>query len=146
MAIRKQLHDVLALTAELTHNNTNGDVRHTLVIDRMGLPEHETHRYIHELESLGMVKIQPQMNQNTDEKGREFRQIKACRNYHLTKLRANLWLIRLTAHLSGTLVTGFFKQYVCSIIIFSNLYKADFSKLMRKALMETYTVNSNTDK
>lgn len=75
MAIRKQLHDVLALTAELTHNNANGDVRHALVIDRMGLPEHETHRYIHELESLGMVKIQPRMNQTTDEKGREFRLI-----------------------------------------------------------------------
>ena len=73
MAIRKQLHDVLALTAELIHNNANGDVRHTLVIDRMGLPEHETHRYIHELESLGMIKIQPRMNQTRDEKGREFR-------------------------------------------------------------------------
>ncbi len=45
MAIRKQLHNVLALTAELGHNNVNEDVRHTLVIDRMGLPEHETHRY-----------------------------------------------------------------------------------------------------
>jgi hypothetical protein len=51
MAIRKQLHDVLELTAELTHDNVNEDVHHTLVIDRMGLPEHETHRYIHELES-----------------------------------------------------------------------------------------------
>jgi hypothetical protein len=46
MTIRKQLHDVLALTAQLTHNNVNEDVRHTLVIDRMGLPEHETHRHI----------------------------------------------------------------------------------------------------
>jgi hypothetical protein len=75
MAIQKQLHDVLALTAELTHNNVNEDVRHTLVIDRMGLPEHETHRYIHELESLGMIKIKPRMNRAIDEKGREFRLI-----------------------------------------------------------------------
>jgi KaiC/GvpD/RAD55 family RecA-like ATPase len=75
MAIRKQLHDVLALTAELTHNNVNENVRHTLVIDRMGLPEHETHRHIHELESLGMINIQPRMNPSTDEKGREFRLI-----------------------------------------------------------------------
>lgn len=75
MAIRKQLHDVLALTAELTHNNVNENVRHTLVIDRMGLPEHETHRHIHELESLGMIKIQPRVNHSTDEKGREFRLI-----------------------------------------------------------------------
>ena len=75
MAIRKQLHNVLALTAELGHNNVNEDVRHTLVIDRMGLPEHETHRYIHELESLGMIKIQPRMSHATDEKGREFRLI-----------------------------------------------------------------------
>jgi hypothetical protein len=37
VAIRKELHDVLTLTAELTHNNMNEDVRHTLVIDRMGL-------------------------------------------------------------------------------------------------------------
>jgi polysaccharide deacetylase 2 family uncharacterized protein YibQ len=75
MAIRKQLRDVLALTAELTHNNVNEDVRHTLVIDRMGLPEHETHRHIHELESLGMINIQPRMNHSTDEKGREYRLI-----------------------------------------------------------------------
>ena len=75
MAIQKQLHDVLALTAELGHNNVNEDVRHTLVIDRMGLPEHETHRHIHELESLGMIKIQPRVNHSTDEKGREFRLI-----------------------------------------------------------------------
>ena len=57
MTIRKQLHDVLDLTADLTRKNVNKDVRHTLVIDRMGLPEHETHRYIHKLESLGMIKI-----------------------------------------------------------------------------------------
>lgn len=75
MAIRKQLRDVLALTAELTHNNVNEDVRHTLVIDRKGSPEHETHRHIHELESLGMINIQPRMNHSTDEKGREFRLI-----------------------------------------------------------------------
>jgi predicted transcriptional regulator len=75
MAIRKQLHDVLELTAELTHDNVNEDVHHTLVIDRMGLPEHETHRYIHELESLGMIKIKPRMNRAIDEKGREFRLI-----------------------------------------------------------------------
>jgi hypothetical protein len=75
MALRKQLHDVLALTAVLTHNNVNENVRHTLVMDRMGLPEHETHRYIHELESLGMIKIQPRMNHAMDEKGREFRLI-----------------------------------------------------------------------
>ena len=79
MAIRKQLHDVLALVAELTHNNENEDVRHTLVIDRIELPEHETHRNIHELESLGLVKIQPRMNRTTDEKGREFRLINITR-------------------------------------------------------------------
>ena len=66
MVIRKQLHDVLALTAELAHNNVSKDVRHTLVIDHMGLPEHETHRYIHELESLGLIKIQPQMTHTID--------------------------------------------------------------------------------
>ena len=59
MAIRKQLHDVLVLTAELGHNNVNEDVHHTSVIDRIGLPEHETHRYTHELESLGLIRIQP---------------------------------------------------------------------------------------
>lgn len=79
VAIRKELHDVLTLTAELTHNNMNEDVRHTLVIDRIGLPEHETHRYIHELESLGLIRIQPRMNRATDEKGREFRLINITR-------------------------------------------------------------------
>jgi predicted transcriptional regulator len=88
MTIRKQLHDVLALTAELTHNNVNKDVRHTLVIDRIGLPEHETHRYIHELESLGMIKIQPRMNHATDEKGREFRLINIT-NEGLQELSSN---------------------------------------------------------
>jgi hypothetical protein len=63
MAIRKQLRDILALIAELRHNNVNEDVRHTLVIDRMELPVHETYKHIQELESLGFVKIQPQMNQ-----------------------------------------------------------------------------------
>ena len=75
MAIRKQLHNVLALTAELGHNNVNEDVRHTFVIDRMGLPEHETHRYIHELESLGLIRIQPRVSNAVDAKGREFRLI-----------------------------------------------------------------------
>ena len=75
MAIRKQLHDDLVLTAVLGHNNVNEDVRHTSVIDRMGLPEHETHRYIHELESLGLIKIQPRASHAVHEKGREFRQI-----------------------------------------------------------------------
>jgi DNA-binding transcriptional regulator LsrR (DeoR family) len=79
VAIRKELHDVLTLTAELTHNNMNEDVRHTLVIDRMGLPERETHRYIHELESLGLIRIQPRMNRATDEKGLEFRLINITR-------------------------------------------------------------------
>jgi hypothetical protein len=41
----------------------------------MGLPEHETHRYIHELESLDLIKIQPRMNHAIDEKGRQFRLI-----------------------------------------------------------------------
>ena len=77
--MRKELHDVLALTAELTNNNVNKDVRHTSVIDRMGMPEHETHRYIHELESLGLIKIQQRMNRTTDEKGREFRLINITR-------------------------------------------------------------------
>ena len=36
--MRKELHDVLALTAELTNNNVNEDVRHTSVIDRMEMP------------------------------------------------------------------------------------------------------------
>ena len=41
-----------------------------MVIDRMELPEHETHKYIHELESLGLVKIQSRMRDRFDEKGR----------------------------------------------------------------------------
>jgi DNA-binding IclR family transcriptional regulator len=79
MAILKQLHDILALVAELTHNNVNEDVSHTLVIDRIELPEHKTHRHIHELESLGLIKIQPRMNRTTDEKGREYRLINITR-------------------------------------------------------------------
>ena len=38
MAIRKQLYDVLALTAELIHNNVRMSII-TLVIHRMGVPE-----------------------------------------------------------------------------------------------------------
>jgi hypothetical protein len=79
MTLRKELHDVLALIAEITHNNVNEDVRHTSVIDRRGLPEHETHRHIHELDSLGLIRIQPRMNRATDEKGREFRLINITR-------------------------------------------------------------------
>jgi predicted transcriptional regulator len=79
MSLRKELRDVLALIAEITQNNVNEDVRHTLVIDRMGLPEHETHRYIHELDSLGLIRIQPRMNRAIDEKGREFRLINITR-------------------------------------------------------------------
>ena len=79
MVIRKQLRVILSLIAELTHNNINEDVRHTLVIDRMGLPEHETHRHIHELESIGMIKIQSRMSDSVDEKGREYRLINITR-------------------------------------------------------------------
>jgi Mn-dependent DtxR family transcriptional regulator len=79
MTIRKELHDLLALIAEITHNNVNEDVRQTLVIDRMELSEHETHRYIHELDSLGLINIQPRMNRAIDEKGREFRLINITR-------------------------------------------------------------------
>jgi hypothetical protein len=75
MVLRKQLHDVLVLIAEMTDNNTNKDLPHTRVLDRMGLPEYETHKYIHELESLGFVKILPRMNHTADEKGREYRLI-----------------------------------------------------------------------
>jgi Mn-dependent DtxR family transcriptional regulator len=80
MAIEKQLRDVLALIADLTKNDVNEDVRHTLVMDRMRLPGHETHKHIHKLESLGLVKIQPRMNQAIDEKGREYRLINITRD------------------------------------------------------------------
>jgi hypothetical protein len=79
VAIRKQLGDILALIAELTQNNINEDVRHTLVIDRMELPGHETHRHIHELESLGMIKIQSRRSGLVDDKGREYRLINITR-------------------------------------------------------------------
>jgi hypothetical protein len=79
MVIQKQLRDILSLIAELAHNNINEDVRHTLVIDRMELPEHETHRDIHELESLGLIKIQSRMRDRVDEKGREYRLINITR-------------------------------------------------------------------
>ena len=79
MVIQKQLRDILSLIAELAHNNINADVRHTLVIDRMELPEHETHRDIHELESLGLIKIQSRMRDRVDEKGREYRLINITR-------------------------------------------------------------------
>jgi hypothetical protein len=46
MVIRKILRAILALIAELIHNNINEDARHTLVIDRMEFPGHETHRHI----------------------------------------------------------------------------------------------------
>jgi hypothetical protein len=75
MAIQKQLHDILALIAELTQNNMNIDVRHTLVMDRMALPANETHKHIHELEALGLIRIHPRMNRAIDEKGREYRLI-----------------------------------------------------------------------
>ena len=75
MVIQKSLRDILALIAELTHDNINVDVRHTMVIDRIDLPGHETHRQIHELESLGMIKIQSRVIGSVDEKGREYRLI-----------------------------------------------------------------------
>jgi len=79
IVIRKQLRIILSLIAELTHNNINEDVRHTLVIDRMEFPGHETHRHIHELESIGMIKIQSRMSGSVDEKGREYRLINITR-------------------------------------------------------------------
>ena len=79
MVIQKQLRDILSLIAELAHNNINEDVRHTLVIDRMGLPEHETHKDIHKLESLGLINIQSRMRDRIDEKGREYRLINITR-------------------------------------------------------------------
>lgn len=63
------------MIAELAHNNINEDVRHTLVMDRTELPEHETHKNIHKLESLGLIKIQSRMRDRVDEKGREYRLI-----------------------------------------------------------------------
>ena len=75
MVIQKPLRDILALIAELTHGNINEDVRHTMVIDRIELPGHETHRHIHELESLGMINIHSRVIGSVDEKGREYRLI-----------------------------------------------------------------------
>jgi DNA-binding IclR family transcriptional regulator len=75
MTIGKQLQDVLTLIAGLTNNDINKDLPHTRVLDLNGLPQHETHRYIHELESLGLVRIQPRINRTSDEKGREYRLI-----------------------------------------------------------------------
>lgn len=79
MVIQKPLRDILALIAELTHFNINEDVRHTMVMDRIDLPGHETHRHIHELESLGMIKIQSRVIGSVDEKGREYRLINITR-------------------------------------------------------------------
>ena len=79
MVIQKPLRDILALIAELAHDNVNEDVRHTMVIDRIDLPGHETHRQIHELESLGMIKIQSRVIGSVDEKGREYRLINITR-------------------------------------------------------------------
>lgn len=79
MVIQKQLRDILSLIAELAHNNINEDVRHTLVIDRMELPEHETHKDIHKLESLGLIKIHSRMRDRIDDKGREYRLINMTR-------------------------------------------------------------------
>ena len=79
MVIQKPLRDILVLIAELTHDNINEDVRHTMVIDRIDLPGHETHRHIHELESLGMIKIQSRVIGSVDEKGREYRLINITR-------------------------------------------------------------------
>lgn len=50
MVIQKLFRDILALIAELIHDNINEDVRHTMVVDRIDLLGHETHRHIHELE------------------------------------------------------------------------------------------------
>ena len=79
MVIQKQLRDILSLIAELAHNNINEDVRHTLVIDRMELPEHEPHKNTHKLESLGLIKIQSRIRDRVDEKGRQYRQINITR-------------------------------------------------------------------
>ena len=79
MVIQKPLRDILVLIAELTHDNINEDIRHTMVIDRIDLPGHETHRHIHELESLGMIKIQSRVIGSVDEKGREYRLINISR-------------------------------------------------------------------
>ena len=57
----------------------NEDIHHRLAIDHMRLPEHEIHRYIHELESLSLIRIQSRMNRPVDEKGREFRLINVTR-------------------------------------------------------------------
>lgn len=79
MVIQKPLRNILALIAELTHDNINEDVRHIMVIDRIDLSGHETHRHIHELESLGMIKIQSRVIGSVDEKGREYRLINITR-------------------------------------------------------------------
>lgn len=75
MAIRAQLGNILAIIAEITHNNVNQDTPDTRVIDRINIPEKETRRRINELVSLGLVQQLPRMNRTADERGREYQLI-----------------------------------------------------------------------
>ena len=74
-AIRPQLRNILALIAEKTHNNVDEAIRDTAIIDDVGLPEEETRRYLNELRSLNVIRIDQRMNGTADEKGREYRMI-----------------------------------------------------------------------
>jgi hypothetical protein len=59
------------MNAMLTQIDVNEAVSQTLMVDHMGLPEHETHRHIHALDSLAVIRIQSRIIGSVDEIGRE---------------------------------------------------------------------------
>jgi predicted transcriptional regulator len=73
MVLREQLLDILALIAEITHSNVSESIRDTSIIDEVGLPEAETRKYLNELQSLDLIRIDIRASGTADEKGRQYR-------------------------------------------------------------------------
>lgn len=75
MVIQQQLRNVLAIIAGKIHYIMSKTVPDTWIIDHTPhLPEEKTHRYLNELQSLDMIRIDQRVS-GTDEKGRKYRMV-----------------------------------------------------------------------
>jgi hypothetical protein len=72
---QQQLRNVLALIAVKIHYIMSETVADTWIIDHTPhLPKEKTRRYLNELQSLHMIRIDQQVN-GTDKKGRKYKMV-----------------------------------------------------------------------
>ena len=57
MSFRDHLFNILLIIADLVKRNTENSIYTSFITERLDIPEEEVFRYLHELESRGLIVI-----------------------------------------------------------------------------------------